>query len=207
MTDREELIEQLIEIVSAKKSQDTIYNEGIVYEWKRGDKIVKSRLTPDHVEELADFIMEREIKEYDQGYEDGKNATPPKLVDAIEFRREQYGWNKGKMAAMLDMTKGNYSEFLHGRRALPINAIRKAYAIGIPASVLLADDVNRILAALTPKPTLLDVVQGTPAGQAAVQDAMEKSAEMMEGMAKRASKIARPGLHTGKYGTEQKEDI
>ena len=92
----------------------------------------------------AEAVKEAEIKAYNEGYESGRNETPPKLVDDIEFRRDQYGWSKGKMAQMLDMTKGNYSEFIHGTRNLPINSIRKAYAIGIPAKVLLQDDIDQL---------------------------------------------------------------
>ena len=87
------------------------------------------------------------LEAFDEGYEAGRKEKPPKLVDAIEFRRESYGWSKGKMAAMLDMTKGHYSEFIHGTRGLPVNSIRKAYAIGIPAQVLLQDDIDQRLKA------------------------------------------------------------
>ena len=87
------------------------------------------------------------LEAFDEGYEAGRKEKPPKLVDAVEFRRESYGWSKGKMAAMLDMTNGNYSEFIHGTRGLPVNSIRKAYAIGIPAQVLLQDDIDRRLKA------------------------------------------------------------
>lgn len=94
---------------------------------------------------LQAAIDEARIESYDQGYEAGEKAKPAKLPDALEFRREQYGWSAKKMAAMLDMSNTHYSEFIHGKRALPINAIRKAYAIGIPASVLLADDIEQRL--------------------------------------------------------------
>lgn len=68
--------------------------------------------------------------------EDYESYTPP-LVDAVELRREQYGWNASKMAAKLGLTRGNYSEFVHGRRGLPLAARINAYALGIPASILL----------------------------------------------------------------------
>lgn len=79
--------------------------------------------------------------DYARGYDDGWDARekqkPIKLVDAIQFRQEQYGWNDSKMAAMLDLSRPHYSEFKSGKRGLPIASVRKAYAIGIPASVLL----------------------------------------------------------------------
>lgn len=82
---------------------------------------------------------------YDAGYDAGKKAKPPTLIAAIDFRREQYGWNDSKMAAMLDMSQSHYSEFKAGKHRLPVNSIRKAYAIGIPASVLLQDDIKHQL--------------------------------------------------------------
>lgn len=101
------------------------------------------------VELVIAYSKEREREAYDQGYEDGENAKPPSLKDAIQFRQEQYGWNDSKMAAMLDLSRAHFSEFKSGKRGLPVNSIRKAYAIGIPADVLLADQV---IAALS-KPT------------------------------------------------------
>lgn len=106
--------------------------------------------------DLADFLTSEIEKAataaYDQGWEDCERRTPVPLIDAIQFRQEQYGWNDTKMAAMLDMSKPHYSEFRHGKRGLPINSIRKAYAIGIPASVLLQEQLTD-LAASDPKPS------------------------------------------------------
>ena len=61
----------------------------------------------------------------------------PSLKDAVEFRREQYGWTKTVMARELHISLPNYSDFIHGRRGLPFIAIKHAYRIGIPATVLL----------------------------------------------------------------------
>lgn len=94
---------------------------------------------------LNKLIASREMKAYDDGYEAGEKASPPPIVDAVQFRQEQYGWNDTRMAAMLDLSLPHYSEFKHGKRNLPINSIRKAYAIGIPASVLLADQIKQEL--------------------------------------------------------------
>lgn len=90
-------------------------------------------------------VKEAEIGSFDKGYDAGRKEKPARLVDAVEFRQEQYGWNDKKMAAMLDLSPPHYSEFKSGKRGLPINSIRKAYAIGIPASVLLQDDIDRQL--------------------------------------------------------------
>lgn len=91
---------------------------------------------------LRELVEQMVIESYDKGYEAGENATPPPLKDAVEFRREQYGWSAEKMAAMLDIEKSHYSEFVNGKRNLPINSIRKAYAIGIPATVLLQEQLK-----------------------------------------------------------------
>ena len=59
------------------------------------------------------------------------------IVDALEFRRDQYGLKRTEFAAVLGMTPGHYSEVISGKRSLPINATKRAYAIGVPADVLL----------------------------------------------------------------------
>lgn len=66
-----------------------------------------------------------------------KKDNLPSIVDALKFRQEQYGYNQHEMALALGMTDGNYSDVLSGKRRLSINATRAAYAIGVPASVLL----------------------------------------------------------------------
>jgi len=61
----------------------------------------------------------------------------PTIRGAVEFRRTEYGWTQTKMAKALGMSKGRYSEFLHGKRRLGLNARCKAFEIGVPAEVLL----------------------------------------------------------------------
>ena len=61
----------------------------------------------------------------------------PSVLDAIEFRRDQYGWTKTKMAKELHIGNTHYSDFLSGNRHLPLIAIKHAYRIGVPATVLL----------------------------------------------------------------------
>lgn len=95
------------------------------------------------------YAERKVVEAFDKGWEARDKEEPPRLVDAIEFRREQYGWNDSKMAAMLDLSRAHYSEFKSGKRGLPVNSIRKAYAIGVPASVLLAEQVR---ATIPPKP-------------------------------------------------------
>lgn len=61
----------------------------------------------------------------------------PSVPEALEFRREQYGWTREMMAFAIGLSKGHYSEVINGKRQLPLNATRHAYSIGVPATVLL----------------------------------------------------------------------
>jgi predicted transcriptional regulator len=53
-------------------------------------------------------------------------------VNALEFRRDQYGFTQAQFAEILQMRPSHYSEFINGKRELPKNAIRRAIAIGVP---------------------------------------------------------------------------
>lgn len=68
--------------------------------------------------------------------EDYDSHLPP-LIDAMEFRREQYGWTAMKMAEKLGLKRSHYSEFVRGKRRLPLEARIKAHELGVPAKVLL----------------------------------------------------------------------
>lgn len=59
------------------------------------------------------------------------------LVQALEFRREAYGLNKRDFAALLGFSLARYSDVCSGRRRLPLDATKRAYAIGVPADALL----------------------------------------------------------------------
>lgn len=60
----------------------------------------------------------------------------PSIIEAVEFRREQYGWTQTKMASELFMAVTHYNEFIHGKRGLPYSAMRHAFRIGVPAKCL-----------------------------------------------------------------------
>jgi antitoxin component HigA of HigAB toxin-antitoxin module len=60
----------------------------------------------------------------------------PSQIEAVEFRREQYGLNSSEMAQVLGIARSHYSEFVLGKRQLPITAIIRAFAIGVPAESL-----------------------------------------------------------------------
>lgn len=66
------------------------------------------------------------------------------IIDGIEFRRDQYGLNKSEFALIIGMSKSHYSDFIHGRRQLPLSAIKRAYAIGVSADILLNKQTNDI---------------------------------------------------------------
>ncbi|WP_157385878.1 helix-turn-helix domain-containing protein [Methylosarcina fibrata] len=68
-------------------------------------------------------------------------AVSVSIADALEFRREQYGLTQSEFAAILGLQKGHYSEIVNGKRKLPIGATKRAYALGVPADVLLQPDV------------------------------------------------------------------
>ena len=62
------------------------------------------------------------------------------LADALEYRRDQYGLTKMEFSAILGITHGHYTEVLNGIRRLPINATKRAFAIGVSAESLLRID-------------------------------------------------------------------
>lgn len=59
------------------------------------------------------------------------------VAEALEFRRDQYELTKREFAGVLGLRASHYSEVVNGRRRLPIDATRRAFAIGVPAHVLL----------------------------------------------------------------------
>ena len=64
-------------------------------------------------------------------------ACDVSLPDALEFRRDQYGLKAAEFAAILGLTPPKYSEVINGKRNLPLNARIRAFAVGVPAEVLL----------------------------------------------------------------------
>lgn len=61
-------------------------------------------------------------------------------IDAVEFRRDQYALPRTEFAALLGMSLSHYGEFVNGKRKLPKRAMVRAFAIGVPAEVLLQPD-------------------------------------------------------------------
>lgn len=59
------------------------------------------------------------------------------MVDALDFRREQYGLSWAEFGMLLGLSAQHMSEVKNGKRRLPIGALKRAYAIGVPADALL----------------------------------------------------------------------
>ena len=58
-------------------------------------------------------------------------------ADALEFRRDQYGVSQRDFAEILGIMPSHYSEVARGKRRLPINAVARAVAVGVPVAALL----------------------------------------------------------------------
>ena len=69
----------------------------------------------------------------------GKKARVS-IPDALEFRRDQYGLTRTEFAALLGLGLNHYGEIINGKRGIGKTAMRRAYAIGVPAEVLLQPD-------------------------------------------------------------------
>jgi len=59
-------------------------------------------------------------------------------AQALEFRRDQYGLTKTEFAVVLGIHLPHYSETIRGKRRLPVHAIERAMAIGVPVEPLIA---------------------------------------------------------------------
>lgn len=62
------------------------------------------------------------------------------LSDALEFRRDQYGLSAAEFSMVLGILPTNYSAVISGKRRLPLDAVKRAFGIGVPATVLLQFD-------------------------------------------------------------------
>jgi transcriptional regulator with XRE-family HTH domain len=57
--------------------------------------------------------------------------------DALEIRRKECGLNRRNFSLLLGMRESHYSEVVNGKKRLSLNATKRAYAIGVPAAILL----------------------------------------------------------------------
>lgn len=60
----------------------------------------------------------------------------PSVVDAVEFRREQYQLTQGEWAKIIGIQQSHYSEFVNGKRKLTLAQSGKCFAFGVPAECL-----------------------------------------------------------------------
>lgn len=67
----------------------------------------------------------------------------PTIAEALRFRAEQMRYTDRRMAKELGMQPSHYSEVLKGKRALPMRATKRAFAMGVPAKVLLQESEPR----------------------------------------------------------------
>lgn len=94
-------------------------------------KIKQSRLkalnTPEPKEHLiARLLMESRGKKMDVS-----------IGSAIKFRQEQYGLSADEFAFILGSQRSHYNEIVNGKREISKAAMRRAFAVGVPATVLL----------------------------------------------------------------------
>lgn len=66
------------------------------------------------------------------------------ISSALEFRREQYGLSEREFAYVLGLQPSHYNEIVNGRRDITKKAMRRAFAIGVPAEVLLQPSVPTV---------------------------------------------------------------
>lgn len=64
-------------------------------------------------------------------------ATP--LPAALDDCRQRHALSMAEFTALLGMQRTHMSDVMNGKRHLPIGATRRAYALGIPADVLLQE--------------------------------------------------------------------
>jgi antitoxin component HigA of HigAB toxin-antitoxin module len=60
----------------------------------------------------------------------------PSVVEAVEFRRQQYGLSKSQWACVLGWSPSHYSEFTAGVRRLPMDVAARCFEYGVPAEAL-----------------------------------------------------------------------
>ena len=60
----------------------------------------------------------------------------PSIIEAVEFRREQYGLTKRDWAKVIGMQPSHYTEFTQGKKGLPMKQAAKCFQFGVPAELL-----------------------------------------------------------------------
>lgn len=60
----------------------------------------------------------------------------PSIIDAVEFRRDQYMLTQSDWAKVIGIQKSHYSEFVNGKRNLTLAQAAQCFAFGVPAEAL-----------------------------------------------------------------------
>lgn len=60
----------------------------------------------------------------------------PSIIDAVEFRRDQYRLTQKDWARVIGISPTHYSEFTHGKRGLTLAQAAKCFEFGVPAECL-----------------------------------------------------------------------
>ena len=60
----------------------------------------------------------------------------PSVVDAVEFRRDQYQLTQAQWAKVIGTSASHYSEFASGKRGLTLFQAAKCFQFGVPAECL-----------------------------------------------------------------------
>lgn len=72
--------------------------------------------------------------------------TQKRIIDALEFRRDQYNLTKREMAETLGIGYTHYIEIMKGTRELSLNGRINAARIGVPPKTLLeVQDIKEII--------------------------------------------------------------
>jgi len=66
----------------------------------------------------------------------------PTIADAMKFRREQMGENQKEISVRAGMSLNRWKHLESGKNEPSIADARKLYAVGIPASVILQENVE-----------------------------------------------------------------
>ena len=67
----------------------------------------------------------------------------PSIVDAVEFRREQYLLTQKQWAQVIGTSPSHYSEFVSGKRSLTLAQAAKCFEYGVPAECLFQNLGNK----------------------------------------------------------------
>lgn len=93
--------------------------------------MTKKQLAKLNRPEPKEHIIARLLKE-----RNGKPADVT-ITEALEFRRDAYGLSAAEFAFVLGIERSHYNEIIRGKRSIPKTVLRRAFAVGVPAALLL----------------------------------------------------------------------